>query len=71
MIDEIFTAYEVCKMIGIPYWRLHYAEINERLPFKARRFRNGKRYFTLEEIEVLMRFFALSGENKDELSIPT
>ena len=66
MENEIFTANEVCQIIGLPYWRLHYAETNDRLPFKARRFRKGKRYFTQNDRERLRQFFGLSGARENE-----
>jgi len=55
----IFTTNEVCATLNIPYWKLHYAELNNKLPFKAKRFRNGKRYFDRDEVELVSKYFGL------------
>lgn len=49
---KIFTATEVARLLGVPFYRLYYLELTEQVS-PAQRTASGRRYYTDENVEML------------------
>ena len=49
---QIYTSTETARLLGIPFYRLYYLELTNRIT-PARRTATGRRYYTTGDVEVL------------------